>query len=116
MNIYLKFFALSGLVALGCREESASKEMPKCVENLIHQTKEEGVSNPTSKVYRYLYQGKTVYYISPECCDSPSTLVDEKCNVLCSPDGSFTGNGDGQCTDFVASRSAEKLIWQASKP
>jgi len=85
MNIVVKFFALISLVALGCKNDRVNRA-PKCITDLIHQVKDESGSNPASKIYRYLYKGKTVYYILPECCDASSKLVDEDCNVLSFPD------------------------------
>ncbi len=41
-----------------------------------------------------------------------STLYNENCNVICSPDGGLTGSGDGQCSDFFDTRTDEKLIWE----
>lgn len=45
------------------------------------------------------YQGKTVYYIPPKCCDIPSELYDENGKLICYPDGGFVG-GDGKCPGF----------------
>jgi hypothetical protein len=115
MRVYVKLLAFTGLIALGCGNDEVLKGTPKCVEKLIRRIKNQPVSNPPSKVFRYSYKGKTVYYIPPKCCDIPSKLVDENCNVICSPDGGFTGIGDGRCTDFFAYRSKEELIWQDSR-
>ena len=41
-----------------------------------------------------------------------STLYDENCNKICSPDGGIAGNGDGLCPDFFTNRTNERLIWE----
>ncbi|MDO9260913.1 MAG: hypothetical protein Q7U08_03115, partial [Flavobacteriaceae bacterium] len=71
-----------------------------CIREKIEQFKREKVSNPPRSVYSYQYKGKTVYYITADCCDQYNILYDVNCNVICSPDGGITGNGDGRCTDF----------------
>ncbi|MBI4648812.1 MAG: hypothetical protein HY738_20035 [Bacteroidia bacterium] len=68
--------------------------------------------NPPAKVLEYTYNGMTVYYIPPYCCDEMSELFDDKCNLICHPDGGFSGNGDGNCSDFFQNRTDEKLVWE----
>jgi hypothetical protein len=70
------------------------------------------VRNPPGSIWRYEYNGKTVYYIPAYCCDMQSELFDGNCNKICSPDGGFTGKGDGKCSDFFTNRKNEKLIWK----
>lgn len=45
------------------------------------------------------YNGKIAYYIPSRCCDIPSELYDESGNIICHPNGGFTG-GDGKCPSF----------------
>ena len=95
-----------------CDQEDIPGETPKCIENKINEIKDGAVWNPPAKVYSYHYNGITVYYFPPRCCDIPSELYDENCVFICSPDGGITGNGDGQCSDFFTERANEKLIWE----
>ncbi|MBX3698017.1 MAG: hypothetical protein KF811_09405 [Dokdonella sp.] len=81
------------------------------IDGLIAGFEAKPVANPPHRIVQYRYQGKTVYYVPPSCCDRPSTLYDESGEVVCSPDGGFTGRGDGRCADFAAKRSDEVLIW-----
>jgi hypothetical protein len=74
--------------------------------------KADPVTNPPRGVWRYSYQGQTVYYIPPMCCDIPSQLFDSDCNFICNPDGGIAGGGDGKCSDFFTTRTGEQLIWQ----
>lgn len=100
------------VIIASCNNEDIPKGTPDCILTKIDQIKAEGVWNPPAKIYRYQYQGKTVYYIPSRCCDIPSVLLDENCNLICSPDGGLSGAGDGKCSDFFKERSDEKLIWE----
>lgn len=75
---------------------------PECLKEVIGEIESEGVRNPPASIWRYEYDGQIVYYIPPYCCDFPSTLLDSDCNFICSPDGGFTGQGDGKCTGTLA--------------
>lgn len=111
----LKFKLLVvGLVLLQtqtCKREDF-KDVPVCILEKIKQLKNEEVWNPPASVWQYEYKGQVVYYIPARCCDIPSSLYDANCNLICHPDGGFTGKGDGKCTDFADKRTKEKLIWK----
>ena len=81
------------------------------LDNLVTEFKAEPVANPPHRIVRYRYQGQTVYYVPPSCCDRPSTLYDETGKRLCAPDGGMTGRGDGRCADFYKQRSEESVFW-----
>jgi hypothetical protein len=85
------------------------------INKLIATFTSEPVGNPPQSIWQYEYKGQTVYYVPPQCCDQFSTLYDAAGNVICAPDGGYTGHGDGQCTDFFTERKNEKLIWQDSR-
>jgi len=116
-NTFLKMnkaFILIGFAVLvvGCEKIDTPGGTPNCIKNKIEEIAEGEVWNPPAKIYRYQYNGQTVYYFPSRCCDIPSILYDENCIVICSPDGGFIGNGDGRCPDFFSSRTDEKLIWE----
>jgi hypothetical protein len=96
-------------------EEVKTDGRSDCIIELINDIKSEAVRNPPGSIWQYEYNGLTVYYIPPYCCDYPSELYDSACNLICSPDGGATGNGDGNCEDFFIRRKNEKLIWQDSR-
>lgn len=100
---------------LECERIDTPKGTPDCINNEIKEILAGGVWNPPAKIFSYQYKGETVYYFPPRCCDIPSTLFDENCNVMCHPDGGSLGSGDGQCNDFFSSRTDEKLIWEDSR-
>ena len=85
---------------------------PDWLAERIRQMQAEPVANPPGAVYRYTYKGNTVYFVPQKCCDFFSELYDAKGALLCHPDGGITGNGDGKCKDFIATRKDETLIWQ----
>lgn len=99
------------LTSVECKKEDL-KEIPECIVTHINAIKEAKVWNPPARLYRYQYKGQTVYYFPPRCCDIPSTLFNAECNVICAPDGGFTGKGNGGCPDFSKERSEEELLWE----
>jgi len=100
---------------LSCEKIDVPADTPGCIKAMIRDIKSDEVRNPPASVWKYDYNGQTVYYIPPYCCDIPSQLYDSECNLICSPDGGFTGAGDGKCTDFFSKRSNGSLIWQDTR-
>lgn len=96
----------------GCEKSGFSKNLPDCIQQKIAVLKSEKIRNPPAEIWQYQYHGKTVYFIPAYCCDLPSQLYDENCNLICSPDGGFTGKGDGKCKDFFIARTEGKRIWK----
>jgi YHS domain-containing protein len=112
MKKYILFFAiLLPIFLIGCARSPVPDE-PKWVQNLVASYEKDPVGNPPQSIWQYEYKGQTVYYIPPQCCDQFSKLYDAGGVVLCAPDGGFTGQGDGKCSDFSRERKNEKLIWQ----
>jgi hypothetical protein len=100
-------FALAG----ACAPEIPA-DSPIFVRQLIERMQAAPVANPPASVWKYQYQGRTVYYVPPSCCDVPSELYDADGNVLCGPDGGLTGTGDGRCPDFFETRTGDERVWQ----
>jgi hypothetical protein len=73
------------------------------------------VGNPPQSIWRYEYNGQTVYYLPAQCCDQFSQLYDAKGNLICAPDGGFSGTGDGKCPDFAKTRKNGIVIWRDSR-
>ena len=63
-------------------------------------------------VMAYSFKGQTVYYIPADCCDQLNVLYNAKGEIICKPDGGFTGKGDGKCPDFNRNELQGKLIWE----
>ena len=98
--------------ASGDKPSAVTNELPACIQKMISQFKAEEKQNPPRQVFSYLYKGKTVYYVTPPCCDFFSDLYDSDCNLIAHPDGGITGRGDGRAADFMETRTNEKLIWK----
>ena len=104
-------FAAALMLSAASEQTSKETKTPDWVSTLITQLESEPVANPPARIAQYQYRGQTVYYLPPRCCDIPSTLYDPKGVVMCSPDGGFTGRGDGKCADFFAERKNEQIVW-----
>lgn len=105
----------SGSTAVVVSKTASSDENPKWVQNLISTLKKDPLGNPPQSIWQYEYNGQIVYYVPPQCCDQFSTLYDANGDVICAPDGGFTGAGDGKCISFFQDRKEEKLIWEDSR-
>ena len=92
--------------------ESDTTARPAWLKARIAAVLAERKRNPITRIYRYQYEGKNVYYQSAPCCDQYSQVFDTKGKLICQPDGGITGKGDGQCPDFEKNKSNEKLVWQ----
>jgi hypothetical protein len=112
-RLFITAVALA-VIAGGCASP-AQAENPLWVDELIVKFCSEPVGNPPQSLWRYDYNGQTVYYIPPQCCDQYSTLLDENGKFICAPDGGFTGKGDGRCPDFSSKRTNEILVWRDSR-
>ncbi len=99
------------IVLVACSQATQTAN-PAWVDQLSKQFESDPVGNPAQSIWRYEYNGQEVYYIPAQCCDMYSTLYDAVGNVLCAPDGGFTGKGDGKCSDFFDQRTKEQLVWQ----
>lgn len=97
------------------KQPAATETVPACVKTLIKKFSTEEKQNPPRSIYSYTYKGKTVYYVTPPCCDFFSDLYDSNCNLIGHPDGGITGKGDMQMTDFTTAKSNEKLIWKDAR-
>jgi hypothetical protein len=97
-----------------CAQATPSSN-PAWVDKLISQFEHDPVANPPLSIWRYDYNGQTVYFVPAHCCDIFSVVYTANGEVLCSPDGGLTGAGDGKCPDFFTTRTGEQLIWQDSR-
>jgi hypothetical protein len=111
----IKISLIISLIIFSTCSQSEQSENPDCTDELIIKFQNEPVGNPPQSIWRYEYNGETVYYIPPQCCDQYSILQDAECEIICAPDGGFTGHGDGNCPDFFTNRTDEKLVWKDSR-
>jgi hypothetical protein len=114
MRSFLKSLVVFAVIITmaGCAKRDTPSNIPSCIKQKIKEIQSEKVRNPPGSIWQYEYNGQTVYYIPQYCCDFPSQLFDSNCNLICNPDGGFSGKGDGKCPDFFANRKNEKLVWK----
>ena len=89
--------------------------LPKCIKKKIDSFKMKAQHEKPQRVVEYMYKGKKVYYVVMPCCDFFNEVYDANCKLLGSPDGGFTGKGDGKLPDFFSGAKNEKLIWGSAK-
>jgi len=94
-----------------CDNLELGSEIPLCIENKIEIIKKAAVRNPPVQVWKWEVDEQTYYYITSECCDQFNFLYDDNCNIVCAPDGGFTGDGDGNCPDFRGFIE-RTLVWE----
>ncbi|CAF1450347.1 unnamed protein product [Rotaria sp. Silwood1] len=109
----MKFFIVPVvlLIALNLIISSAQNDIPKCIQEKINNILAEPVWNPPASIMKYLYNDKTMYLLSSDCCDQFNNLYDESCNYICAPSGGFTGRGDGQCMNFHQQAKFLGKVW-----
>jgi Domain of unknown function (DUF6970) len=95
--------------AVGCAR--TAEDPPPFVDRLVARLRTDVKRNPPASIWRYTYKGVEVLYVPPYCCDVPGELYDRAGNVICSPDGGISGEGDGACRDFFSERSDEQIVW-----
>lgn len=101
-------FVTTLLMANACREDTVE---PQRLGQRLEKIAAEPMSNPPTQVFRYRYRGEVVYYRPPRCCDVQGELYDAQGELVCFPDGGFSGRGDGRCADFHAVRSDCEVVW-----
>ncbi len=96
---------------LTCKSTDQKAGLPVCIETKIEAIKIEPVGNPPAEVWKWEADGNTYYYFNSPCCDQYNYLYDGNCEVICVPDGGFTGKGDQKCPDFSVDLK-KTLIWK----
>ncbi len=113
MKIFI-LFAYIFLFLTGCEKEDCEIDIPVCIENKIEEIKMDEIRNPPAQLWKWEVDEQTYYYITSDCCDQWNYLYDDRCNVVCAPDGGITGMGDGNCPDF--NEQIEKtLVWEDNR-
>jgi hypothetical protein len=102
----LSYFLILSAV-WGCESINIAPSAPDCLKELIRTSKSE-----PQEISSYVYNGKTVYLVIPDCCDQYISLYDENCTYLCAPSGGLTGKGDGKCPDFYDKAIKGAQIWK----
>ena len=113
-KIIITLLLLFAATFQSCEPLNLEIDVPSCIEREIRQMKRDPVTNPPAAVYQWETEGKIYYYITSDCCDQYNWLYDTSCDVVCAPDGGFTGMGDGNCPQWTGTIS-QKLVWRDSR-
>jgi hypothetical protein len=97
--------------AAGPTTGGAATEIPGWLADLIDELEGEPATGSFRSIARYVYEGQTVYFQIPRCCDIFSNLYDAEGNIIAHPDGGITGQGDGRAPDFFEERASGRVIW-----
>ena len=95
----------------GCKSTKQEENLPSCINLKIEAIKKEPVRNPPAEVWKWEEGKKMYYYITSDCCDQYNYLYNDNCEVICAPDGGFTGKGDQKCPNFDE-KIIKTLIWK----
>ena len=99
---YLVSIALA-IFIVACKEP-----LPDSLQALIDSDTESEIQ----AIWRFRFNGETVYYAQSGCCDMFNNLYDDDGKFICSPDGGFSGHGDGKCPTFWDQATDRKAIWK----
>ena len=115
MKASTRSFFLAVALSVACARETSVSPHPGWLTALIQTLESQPVANPPAFIARYDYQGETVYYLPPRCCDIPSNVYSAAGTIICHADGGLSGGGDGRCSDFFTARMNETVIWRDSR-
>ena len=105
------FFVGILFLVLSCNDSDNDDNIPSCIKNKIAVFKNNEITNPPTQIWKWDTEGKTYYYITSDCCDQYNYLYNDNCEIVCAPDGGFTGKGDGNCPTFT-NEIIKTLIWE----
>jgi hypothetical protein len=111
MKKILMVFIVVNTICVTCKKDKGNN-LPDCLKSKIEQIKSQNRWNPPAEIREYVYNGKTVYLISANCCDQYDTLIDASCKYICAPGGGIANQGDGKCTDFYKMARYVKVVWR----
>lgn len=109
---FLQIFVFSAGIAVSIH--ASGQDSPRFIEELIARYEAASEESSAAEIWRYTYRGESVFYVPlsrTSCCDRLSVLYDAEGEVICRPDGGFSGEGDGKCPGFVALPSKGVLLW-----
>jgi hypothetical protein len=105
---------LAAAAGAACADRApASATEPAWLRAKITQFEQLPVGNPPRSILRTTYAGRTVYFVTPTCCDIPSELYEASGQLICFPGGGFAG-GDGRCPGFALPPDAT-VVWRDAR-
>ena len=112
MKIILPLIVAISIFSLNaCTKVEVNEKVPNCIEKKIRKLLNKSVQNPAAKVWKWEDDQNTYYYFTSDCCDQYNYLYDDKCELVCAPDGGFSGGGDGNCPNFQGT-VVQTLVWE----
>ncbi len=113
MKILALLLFLLSLPSFQCSDPASPLDSePAWVRELIRGFQAAPVGNPPQSIWKSQFGLQTTYYVPPQCCDQFGILYDAAGTILCSPDGGFSGGGDGRCPDYFQRRTNVELVWK----
>ncbi len=101
------FIFLAGISLFNSCSKDHEIKTPICIREKIISSN----GSHANQIWVFQYHKSKVFYVLSDCCDQYNELYDSECNYLCSPDGGFTGRGDGKCPDFGKEKKNGVRIW-----
>ncbi|HUS00335.1 MAG TPA: hypothetical protein VMY77_01335 [Chitinophagaceae bacterium] len=87
-------------------------EIPQCIQDKIAEFLKLPKDGRPYSITEYLYGGNLVYYVISPCCDQYNPVYNSSCEYLGSPNGGFSGGGDGKLADFFSLATNKKILWE----
>jgi|SRR5690606_3977041 len=82
----------------------------------MKELKSKPVYNPPASIWQWEYKDSTYYYVTADCCDRFNELYNTNGDLICHPDGGYTGRGDGKCPFDIFSADTvnlkRTLVWK----
>lgn len=114
----MRFKHLILVVAVLMLGKVHGRELPPFLQERIEEYEAASEGRWPFEIWQYEYRGERVFYLPLSrilCCDVLSILYDAEGEVICRPEGGFTGRGDGRCPDFDRRRSVGVLVWNPGR-
>ncbi|MEM8902013.1 MAG: hypothetical protein AAGC85_28150 [Bacteroidota bacterium] len=111
LSLYASFLIL--FIGVSCKEDDKPiRAIPSCIQLKIDTLANSVVLNSPTQVFRYQYEGESVFKFKGGCCDQFEFVYSNQCEYICAPSGGFTGLGDGRCPNFSEEATHEELVWE----
>lgn len=85
---------------------------------LIDELLQAPKGNPAGEVWRYTWEGRTVFLVKPTHPDGYAKvydLNDSQLRYVGAPSGGISGKGDGKCPSFTAQATNGCQLWRDTR-
>ncbi len=80
MKVFILIATVMIITGTECSKKNAGSDSTFCIQQKIDSIKKQPRWNPPATVNEYIYNDKTVYLFSSNCCDQYNTVYDSQCN------------------------------------